>query len=272
MDGESVHNSSFGPAPLCWRDVEGDAAACQGPADIRSKDEGGGTSTHTQAKRIVAMMAMTFRRLAAEGARIRPLLSSRLLGASLGSSSAPVSQTEGLVHRPFSTNQCHETFGLTEMQAEFREMARSFAMNELAPHSAEWDETKHFPVDTLKKAAELGFGGIYCNEEHGGSGLGREDAAVIFEALAYGDISFTAYLTIHNMNCFVLDKFGSEDQKQRYLQRMTTMELLSSYCLTEPNSGSDAAALQTTATRREGERAYALRATQTRATRTSTPR
>ncbi|QDZ21532.1 acyl-CoA dehydrogenase [Chloropicon primus] len=150
-----------------------------------------------------------------------------------------------------SSSACHETFGLTEMQVEFREVARSFALNELAPHSAKWDETKHFPVDTLKQAAELGFGGIYCQEEYGGTGLGREDAAVIFEALAYGDISFTAYLTIHNMNCFVLDTFGTQQQKEKYLQRMTCMELLSSYCLTEPNSGSDAASLETSAVKQE---------------------
>ena len=127
----------------------------------------------------------------------------------------------------------------------------SFAAKELTPFSSEWDETKYFPVETLKKAAELGFGGIYCGDEHGGTGLGREDAAVIFEALAYGDISFTAYLTIHNMNCYVLDKFGTTAQKEKYLERMTCMDLLSSYCLTEPNSGSDAASLQTTAARRE---------------------
>mmetsp|Transcript_40650 Transcript_40650/g.86560 ORF Transcript_40650/g.86560 Transcript_40650/m.86560 type:complete len:418 (+) Transcript_40650:172-1425(+) len=142
------------------------------------------------------------------------------------------------------------TFGLSEDQCEFKQMADQFALNELVPNAEAWDEKKFFPVDKLKEAAGLGFGGIYCSEAHGGSGLGRLDAAVIFESLAYGDISFTAYLTIHNMNCFVVDTYGSDALKEKYLSRMTCMDLFSSYCLTEPNSGSDAASLATTATRK----------------------
>ena len=153
---------------------------------------------------------------------------------------------------PSASSVGHKSFGLSEDQVEFQTVAEHFAENELAPFSAQWDEEKHFPVDVLKQAAGLGFGGIYCREEFGGSGLGRLDAAVIFEALSYGDVSFTAYLTIHNMNCFVLDTFGSQDQQERYLSRMTSMELLSSYCLTEANSGSDAASLATNAVR-DGE-------------------
>ena len=143
-----------------------------------------------------------------------------------------------------------KTFGLSEDQVEFKTVSDHFAANELLPYAAKWDEEKHFPQDVLRQAAGLGFGGIYCSEEYGGSGLGRLDAAVIFEALAYGDVSFTAYLTIHNMNCYVLDTFGSKEQKEKYLSRMTSMELFSSYCLTEPNSGSDAASLATIATRK----------------------
>jgi len=138
---------------------------------------------------------------------------------------------------------------MTEAQQEFRELALDFAKGELLPHAARWDEEKHFPVDALRHAASLGFGGIYVSEEFGGIGLGRKDAAVIFEALAYGDVPTTAYLTIHNMNCFVLDRFGTQEQKERWLPRMTAMELLSSYCLTEPGAGSDAAALATAAAR-----------------------
>ena len=174
--------------------------------------------------------------------------------SSSSSSSSSSGGEEWIGTVPSESSMGHLTFGLSEDQAEFKTVADQFAQNELLPHSSQWDEEKHFPVDVLRQAASLGFGGIYCSEVYGGSGLGRLDAAVIFEALAYGDISFTAYLTIHNMNCFILDTFGTEEQKQRYLTRMTTMELLSSYCLTEPNSGSDAASLTTNAIlKKDGE-------------------
>jgi alkylation response protein AidB-like acyl-CoA dehydrogenase len=138
-------------------------------------------------------------------------------------------------------------FALNEDQVAIQDAARAFAEGQLAPHSAEWDEKKHFPVDVLRQAAELGFAGIYVNEDVGGSGLSRLDASIIFEALSYGDVPTAAYLTIHNMASWMIDRFGSDDLRQRYLPRLTTMELIASYCLTEPGSGSDAANMRTTA-------------------------
>ena len=138
-------------------------------------------------------------------------------------------------------------FSLNDDQQAIQDAARQFAAAELAPHSAEWDETKHFPVDVMRKAAELGFAGIYVGEEHGGSALGRLDAAIIFEELSYGDVSTAAFLSIHNMVSWMIDRFGGEELRARYVPRMTTMELIGSYCLTEPGSGSDAAGMRTTA-------------------------
>ena len=140
-------------------------------------------------------------------------------------------------------------FELTEEQAAIREAAEDFAKAKLAPHSAEWDETKHFPVDVMREAAGLGFAGIYVREDVGGSGLGRLDAALIFEALSGGDVATAAFLSIHNMCAWMIDRFGSEDLRRAYLPRLTAMELIASYCLTEPGSGSDAAALRTKAVR-----------------------
>lgn len=138
-------------------------------------------------------------------------------------------------------------FALNEDQVAIQDAARAFAEGQLAPHSAEWDENKHFPVDVLRQAAELGFAGIYVNEDVGGSGLSRLDASIIFEALSYGDVPVAAYLTIHNMASWMIDRFASDDLRRRYLPRLTSMELIASYCLTEPGSGSDAAAMRTTA-------------------------
>eukprot|EP00270_Netrium_digitus_P002755 TRINITY_DN13131_c0_g1_i3.p1 TRINITY_DN13131_c0_g1~~TRINITY_DN13131_c0_g1_i3.p1 ORF type:complete len:434 (-),score=97.32 TRINITY_DN13131_c0_g1_i3:392-1693(-) len=146
---------------------------------------------------------------------------------------------------------------LSAEQLEFRSMAQRFAANELLPNAAKWDEEKHFPVDVLKMMAELGFSGLFCREDVGGSALSRADGAVVFEALAYGDISTTAYLTIHNMCCSIIDRFGSEEQRQRWLPSLISMDRLSSYCLTEPDSGSDAASLQTSATK-NGDGEYVL--------------
>jgi len=143
-------------------------------------------------------------------------------------------------------------FALNEDQVAIQDAACAFAEGQLAPRSAEWDEKKHFPVDVLRQAAELGFAGIYVNEDVGGSGLSRLDASIIFEALSYGDVPVAAYLTIHNMASWMIDRFGSEDLRKRYLPRLTTMELIASYCLTEPGSGSDAANMRTTA-RLEGD-------------------
>ncbi|MCA0358089.1 MAG: isobutyryl-CoA dehydrogenase [Proteobacteria bacterium] len=138
-------------------------------------------------------------------------------------------------------------FALNEDQVAIQDAARAFAEGQLAPHSAVWDENKHFPVDTLREAAQLGFAGIYVKEDVGGSGLSRLDASIIFEALSYGDVPVAAYLTIHNMASWMIDRFGSDDLRKRYLPRLTTMELIASYCLTEPGSGSDAANMRTTA-------------------------
>ncbi|MBW0152036.1 MAG: acyl-CoA dehydrogenase family protein [Phenylobacterium sp.] len=147
-------------------------------------------------------------------------------------------------------------FEFSEDQRALQSAAQAFAAAELAPHSAQWDADSHFPVETLRKAAGLGFASIYLSEELGGSGLSRLDASLIFEALAYGDVAATAYLTIHNMAAWMIDRFGDEDLRRRYVPRLCTMELIASYCLTEPGAGSDAAAL-TTSARREGE-AYVL--------------
>ncbi|WP_426028357.1 isobutyryl-CoA dehydrogenase [Brevundimonas sp. TWP2-3-4b2] len=143
-------------------------------------------------------------------------------------------------------------FALNDDQRAIQDAARQFAEAELAPHSAEWDESKHFPVDVMKQAAEMGFCGIYTGEEHGGMALGRVEAALIFEELSRGDVSTAAFISIHNMAAWMIDKFGSDDLRARYVPRLTTMELIASYCLTEPGSGSDAAGLRTTA-KRDGD-------------------
>jgi alkylation response protein AidB-like acyl-CoA dehydrogenase len=140
-------------------------------------------------------------------------------------------------------------FSLSDDQRAIEDAARAFAASELAPHSARWDAEEVFPVDTLRAAAALGFAGIYVDPEVGGSGLGRLDAAIIFEALSYGDVSTAAFLSIHNMASWMIDKFGSAALREQYLPRLASMELIASYCLTEPGSGSDAAGLRTTAVR-----------------------
>ena len=138
-------------------------------------------------------------------------------------------------------------FALNDDQRAIQDAARQFAEAELAPHSAEWDETKHFPVEVMQLAAEMGFCGIYTGEEHGGMALGRVEAALIFEELSRGDVSTAAFISIHNMAAWMIDSFGSDDLRGRFVPRLTTMELIASYCLTEPGSGSDAAGLRTTA-------------------------
>ena len=140
-------------------------------------------------------------------------------------------------------------FSLSDDQRAIQDMARAFAEAELAPHSARWDEEKHFPVDVLRQAAGLGFAAVYVQEDVGGSGLKRLDAALIFEELSRGDISVAAFLSIHNMASWMIDRFGSGELRRKYLPRLASMELIASYCLTEPGSGSDAAALKTTAVR-----------------------
>lgn len=138
-------------------------------------------------------------------------------------------------------------FSLTEDQIAIREMAQDFAAETLAPHAARWDEEKHFPVEEMRAAAALGMGGIYIQDDVGGSGLTRLDAALIFEALSTGCPTVAAYISIHNMCAWMIDRYGSEEQRQRFLPKLCTMEHLASYCLTEPGAGSDAAALKTRA-------------------------
>lgn len=138
-------------------------------------------------------------------------------------------------------------FDLTDDQRQIQEMAQKFTADALTPHAAEWDEKHIFPRDTIREAAALGFGAIYVSEESGGSGLGRLEAALIMEAMAYGDPSTSAFISIHNMVAWMIDRYGSADVKARYLPNLVTCERLGSYCLTEPGSGSDASALKTRA-------------------------
>jgi alkylation response protein AidB-like acyl-CoA dehydrogenase len=140
-------------------------------------------------------------------------------------------------------------FELSEEQAAFREVATAFAAEHMAPHAAEWDENEIFPRDVLKAGAELGFAGLYVRDDAGGAGLSRTDAAIVFEALARACPSTAAFLSIHNMASWMIDAFGSEAQRRRLLPALTSMDSIASYCLTEPGSGSDAAALKTRAVR-----------------------
>jgi alkylation response protein AidB-like acyl-CoA dehydrogenase len=139
------------------------------------------------------------------------------------------------------------TVTLTSEQNLIRETAAAFAAERLRPFAAQWDENKHFPVDAIKSAAELGLAGLYVREDVGGSGLSRFDAVLVFEQLSMGCISTAAYISIHNMCCWMIDNFGSDAIRKEWLPRLTSMELLASYCLTEPGSGSDAASLRTKA-------------------------
>lgn len=138
-------------------------------------------------------------------------------------------------------------YELSDDQQAIVEMVRSFATTALAPHAAEWDEEKHFPVDVLAEAGELGMGGIYVREEFGGSGMSRKDAVLIFEELAAADPSIAAYISIHNMVAWMIDAHGNDEQRAAWLPGLTAMTELGSYCLTEPGVGSDAGALTTRA-------------------------
>jgi alkylation response protein AidB-like acyl-CoA dehydrogenase len=140
----------------------------------------------------------------------------------------------------------------TEEQRTIRDMALGFALEQLAPKAIEWDQEKHFPVDVLREAAALGMGGIYVREAYGGSGLKRHDAALIFESLATGCPSIAAYISIHNMSAWMIDNFGNNEQRAKWIPKLCTMESLGSYCLTEPGAGSDAAALRMRASK-EGD-------------------
>ena len=140
-------------------------------------------------------------------------------------------------------------FSLTEDQLAIQEMAQKFTADAITPFAAEWDEKHIFPRDTIKQAAELGFGGIYVSEESGGIGLGRLESALIMEAMAYGCPSTSAFISIHNMASWMIDTFGSQAVKDKYLPDLIPMDKISSYCLTEAGAGSDAASLKTKAVR-----------------------
>ncbi|WP_298401848.1 acyl-CoA dehydrogenase family protein [Sphingobium sp.] len=140
-------------------------------------------------------------------------------------------------------------FDLTEDQRAIQEMAQRFTADAIAPHAGEWDEKHIFPRDTIRAAAQLGFGGIYVSEQAGGIGLGRLEAALIMEAMAYGCPSTSAFISIHNMGAWMIDRFGSQTVKDKYLPDLVPMTRMASYCLTEAGAGSDAASLKTRAVR-----------------------
>ncbi|MEU9618916.1 acyl-CoA dehydrogenase family protein [Streptomyces sp. NPDC048155] len=141
------------------------------------------------------------------------------------------------------------TTSLTEDQQALVETTLDFAQDHLAPHAVRWDRDKHFPLDVLRKAAGLGLGGVYVREDAGGSGLTRADGVLVFEALASGCPSIAGYLSIHNMVAWMIDTYGDDEQRARWLPRLCAMDDLGSYCLTEPGAGSDAGALSTRAVR-----------------------
>jgi alkylation response protein AidB-like acyl-CoA dehydrogenase len=142
---------------------------------------------------------------------------------------------------------------LTPEQILIRQTAADFAAERLRPFAGEWDEKKHFPVDVIREAAGLGFAGLYVNEDVGGSALSRFDAVLVFEQLSQGCVSTAAYISIHNMCSWMIDRFASEEMRKEWLPQLTSMELLSSYCLTEPGAGSDAAGLKTRAVKDGGD-------------------
>lgn len=145
---------------------------------------------------------------------------------------------------------------MTDLSAEqilIRQTAADFAAEKLRPFASEWDEKKHFPVDVIREAAGLGFAGLYVRDDVGGSGLSRFDAVLVFEQLSQGCIATAAYISIHNMCAWMIDRFASDEMRREWLPQLNTMEWLSSYCLTEPGSGSDAAGLKTRAVRDGGD-------------------
>ncbi len=143
-------------------------------------------------------------------------------------------------------------YSLNQDQSSMRDMVLDFAAEKIAPHAVEWDQKRHLPLDVIRETATLGMGGLYVREDVGGSGLSRLDAAVIFEALSTGCPAVSSFISIHNMAAWMIDTYGSDEQRKHWLPPMMSMERISSYCLTEPGSGSDAVAMKTTA-RRDGD-------------------
>jgi alkylation response protein AidB-like acyl-CoA dehydrogenase len=150
------------------------------------------------------------------------------------------------------TDKAAGQFELNDDQRAIREMTRDFAAERVAPYALDWDKERFFPSAIIRETGPLGLGGIYIGEDVGGSGLGRLDAVLIFEALAAACPAFASFISIHNMAAWMIDRFGDEAQRQRFLPKLTSMEWLASYALTEPGSGSDAAALKTRAIRSGG--------------------
>ena len=144
-------------------------------------------------------------------------------------------------------------FELTEDQRAIQAMAEAFAAERVAPDALDWDRERRFPSDVIRETGPLGLGGIYVRDDVGGSALGRLDAVLVFEALAHACPAFSSFISIHNMAASMIDRFGSQEQRERFLPKLTSMEWLASYCLTEPGSGSDAAALKTRAVRDGGD-------------------
>jgi alkylation response protein AidB-like acyl-CoA dehydrogenase len=144
-------------------------------------------------------------------------------------------------------------FGLDDDERVIAETAAAFAEKRLAPYALEWDENHHFPTDVLREAAELGMAAIYCREDVGGSELRRLDAVRIFEQLAAADPTVAAFMSIHNMCAWMIDSYGTEEQRKAWVPRLASMEAIASYCLTEPGAGSDASALRTKAVREDGD-------------------
>jgi alkylation response protein AidB-like acyl-CoA dehydrogenase len=161
--------------------------------------------------------------------------------------------------RGFATSFNENRYGLNEEQVQLADQCDQFAEKEFKPHAAKWDEHKIFPVEALRKAASLGLGGMFVPEEHGGSNLSRFEGSIVYEALAKGCTSTTAYLSIHNMCAWMVSSFGNDDQRKRFLPQLISMDWFASYCLTEPSSGSDAGSLRTTAKKKGNE--YVLNGT-----------
>ena len=149
-------------------------------------------------------------------------------------SAARLLSSGGVRHASSSAEAAAASFALSERQADLKDACDAFASGELAPNAGEWDRNHHFPLDVLRAAGEMGLGSLFVPEEHGGTGCTRGDAAVVFESLARGDISVTAYLTIHNMNAALLSRFGSDKLRKEHLEPLCSLEHLSAYCLTEP--------------------------------------
>src|ERR1700757_357493 len=146
-----------------------------------------------------------------------------------------------------------DLFTLNDDERVITETAAAFAAKRVAPHALEWDATKHFPTDVLREAAKLGMAAIYCRDDVGGSGLRRLDRCRIFENLAIADPTSAAFLSIHNMCAWMIDAFGTAEQRKDWVPRLASMDVIASYCLTEPGAGSDASALSTRAVRQGGD-------------------